>query len=788
MRQIFITDVNKRFRSLSRINQTAQKPKRFNEESNMLSSIQNKRVYDVKRLIESYGKQQNQEISFMVVMELFDSVCKKGTASEISKMGSYICEEIMPKVRDAKAMQTNLRYKLTRLRHKNQMATTPNSTETSPAIQKPTPPKSAEAAEQQAYEKMAETAEMYIHCDRVLENYNRVSKRFNLESIIIKNAKSNGIYDTVIELCKIIDTYDMPIDVKFNTVIESTLYGFESNYIKYNPSDILEAAVDYFAFKEGALLQCKNILEHTLFYDKDTISNIKMLAEKTPENNEDGAIDTSLRQYCASDDTDCSIKESTEFKDIFDKFKKEELVKDGKPEGKLRQLITKLYSRDVDSIVEDTPSLLSWIRTFFIVGSCAIPIIGPVLMVIGYIADRFISLHMNVEETQKMIACFNNEIKAANKKLEGKISFEDRNRIEQYIKSLETAKSKIEDYRTTLGVDKLSTSDDDDLNFDDDFSFDEMAKNAENIITYNSAAPINESLMFNLPSKLNNTDMIYMANIVCAYPKILHKDSFFYGLESELRLVRNSKDAKLRGMRSDVNRSIRINSINEAIEILKRNISLDQEADSSIYEAAIDLDIMDEVCNAIAIIQTTPNTSNENILEASFSNSLKMASLKLKDAMKKVSGKEKNISKSVDLVMNNLSKSVERSLTSDNREAIIKGSILPSASKIIKLGLANAGLLILHQPVVAVIVTLGYLASSAKFKAKERQMLIDEIEIELKMCEKYIDIAEQKNDMKALKQLLTDKRELERQLQRVKYKMRVDMGQKYYDAKHIGES
>ena len=62
-------------------------------------------------------------------------------------------------------------------------------------------------------------------------------------------------------------------------------------------------------------------------------------------------------------------------------------------------------------------------------------------------------------------------------------------------------------------------------------------------------------------------------------------------------------------------------------------------------------------------------------------------------------------------------------------------------------------------------------------------MVIDELEIELKMCEKYIDIAESKNDMKALKQLLTIQRELERQLQRIKYKMKVDFGQKYYDAK-----
>ena len=65
-------------------------------------------------------------------------------------------------------------------------------------------------------------------------------------------------------------------------------------------------------------------------------------------------------------------------------------------------------------------------------------------------------------------------------------------------------------------------------------------------------------------------------------------------------------------------------------------------------------------------------------------------------------------------------------------------------------------------------------------------MIIDEIEIELQMCDKYINIAEQKNDMKALRQLLTTKRELERQRQRIKYKMKVNFGQKYYDANSNG--
>ena len=39
--------------------------------------------------------------------------------------------------------------------------------------------------------------------------------------------------------------------------------------------------------------------------------------------------------------------------------------------------------------------------------------------------------------------------------------------------------------------------------------------------------------------------------------------------------------------------------------------------------------------------------------------------------------------------------------------------------------------------------------------------------------------------MKALKQLLTIQRNLQRQLQRIKYKMKVELGQKVYDTKGV---
>ena len=81
---------------------------------------------------------------------------------------------------------------------------------------------------------------------------------------------------------------------------------------------------------------------------------------------------------------------------------------------------------------------------------------------------------------------------------------------------------------------------------------------------------------------------------------------------------------------------------------------------------------------------------------------------------------------------------------------------------------------------LAVIGALGYLGISKKYQAKERQLIIDELDTELKMCEKYIEIAESKNDMKGLKKLLTIQKELQRQQQRIKYKMKVDFKQPTY--------
>ena len=55
------------------------------------------------------------------------------------------------------------------------------------------------------------------------------------------------------------------------------------------------------------------------------------------------------------------------------------------------------------------------------------------------------------------------------------------------------------------------------------------------------------------------------------------------------------------------------------------------------------------------------------------------------------------------------------------------------------------------------------------------------------MCEKYIQLAEDKNDLKALKQLYQIQRDLERQRGRIKYHM-ATKGEKFYDTKDLPQS
>lgn len=805
MRHVTINDIKQRMKSLKRMNENSNVASIESFSKGAYNAISKKNVNDIKRILES-AVNNSQEYPARLYVDLFEAVTESGKMQDIKYAGNLL-EDAPLKVRDGKALNTLLKRRLGRVKSKSSLKNTDNPQDVLTASLPKPPTPSAPTAEStiiDIYETTMDNMEMCEHCDRVLENYNSISKRFNIDSLFYENTRINGVGDTVVSLCRMVDTYNMPDYIKFNTVIESALYGFESNNIEYKKSDILENAVDYFLFKKDGLESCKKILENTVFFDKgEDMGNMDIITEEEPETEEETlSVEKSIKEYCVPKRklrNITYIKENSEFSELFKKFKEEEIAGSDKPEGKLRQLITKLYAKNVDDVINGTPSLLNWIRSFFIIGSCAIPAIGPILMIINFIADRFIALHFQRKETERMIKCFENEIKKSKNKMnQDTTSDEDKENLKKYIESLKKAKIKIEDYYNDLLTDEEQEErynnmeyDMDDLDLSDiegaddvsdedisDFfesTFNNISESIDNLDMCINNHKITDSDMFALPNLESGDDILYIAKVVSKFPEELYKDSLEDGIKSELMSISAFS-----------NKYNKKENLKTALDILEKEKA--EEPPIDVKQACDYLNNLTEAYESIAmIIEATDKSNPENILESSITNKLKMASMKLKNLMTKMSDKEKQISRSVDIGTNNFKKGVERALTNDNREAIIKGSILPSASKVIKMAILNAGLVAIGQPALAVIGTLGYLGVSKGFKAKERQALTDEIEIELKMCQKYIDIAEQKNDMKALKQLLMIQRDLERQHQRIKYKMRADLGQKYYDAKHVGD-
>lgn len=146
----------------------------------------------------------------------------------------------------------------------------------------------------------------------------------------------------------------------------------------------------------------------------------------------------------------------------------------------------------------------------------------------------------------------------------------------------------------------------------------------------------------------------------------------------------------------------------------------------------------------------------------------------LKGKMKNMSQKEKEISRNLDNNFRRFVKGMKDALISDRREAIIKGSVIPSFSKCIKIiiGLAGTGI-ITGNALVPILIALGGFAMSKRLTKKERLLLLDEIETELEVIEKEISLAESKNQIKKYRSLLKYKKDLQRQYQRIRYNVRV---------------
>ena len=528
--------------------------------------------------------------------------------------------------------------------------------------------------------------------------------------------------------------------------------------------------------------------------------------------NENGIISAAVREYATfnsgypvledADSDKPGIKLSdSDFDKILNDYK---TSNDTAKQSKLMTVVRKLYSLKPKNAIEGTPSLLSYLRNILVIGGFAI---NPVVGVISFIADQVATAHYKREEVAEMREAFKAEIRKTDKKIDSTKSQSQKDNLTAYRKALTDAYNKIDEYYEGLLTDKelddkYDAADDDDIkagggsfgdaeldafedmfgdDFDDNFGdfddmegFEESGKfvvlmgNLYNIFSEDCEEKSFDQHKCRKMIRMNPSIVGDLAKVSNKYPQIISKHDLTNAIDD---------------VRSDIQiGAVRINMI----ERYDLNNTYDElmRSPNTIIEQS---DIFTETKRFAAQIEITKALNEiysacvyySPLTEASFTNSLKLAGEKLKKGIQKASDADKTISKNIDSAMSSFTRSAERAMTNDRRDAIIRGSVIPSASKIIKGAIMAGATTLVLGPAVAVIGVLGYLGMSKKLNDKQRKALIDEIEIELKMCQKYIDLAESKNDLKALKKLYTIQRELEKQRAKIKYKIGLK-GERYH--------
>ena len=172
-------------------------------------------------------------------------------------------------------------------------------------------------------------------------------------------------------------------------------------------------------------------------------------------------------------------------------------------------------------------------------------------------------------------------------------------------------------------------------------------------------------------------------------------------------------------------------------------------------------------------------------------NTLKYAMEDLKVKSRNAGDKAQQFSQTLNIYVEKFITSIQKLYTNNDREQIIRGSIIPSFHQLMGRlliigGAAGVGGIAAGSTVSKVAgVAFGFSATGAIFTAalglfvtiaiskhstdKERALMLDEIEIEIDICDKEMQKAEANGQMKKYRALMYRSAKLKREYQRIKY-------------------
>lgn len=102
------------------------------------------------------------------------------------------------------------------------------------------------------YSKALDEANLYCTADRIIRNYNEISRRFNIDHLIASKVTSiNKAHNAAVNICEFVETYSLSPKQKLQVALESTLWGLTKNGCPFNPKSVARSIIEFFNFNEN---------------------------------------------------------------------------------------------------------------------------------------------------------------------------------------------------------------------------------------------------------------------------------------------------------------------------------------------------------------------------------------------------------------------------------------------------------------------------------------------------------------------------------------------------------
>lgn len=551
--------------------------------------------------------------------------------------------------------------------------------------------------------------------DRIIKNYEKISKRFDIDKIVIEKVftKDDAVRETA-RICKLIDTYNMSSINKFKVATENYLFVLSKNACPYDTVEIMEAAADYFLLnsddKELYSVALESTLNDMANYNPFGSSDIAKIVDKINKPKDmdlDEVIDFGdgkMEAYIAK----------FKFDPTHDNFVK---LIDALPNNV--GIETYIYNMDM---IFDTLNMLNFDTTPY-----------------------YITL---VKHNEALLSCCTLKIKplliksllTTYEKYANKIDKDVVDRMRLLIDNIDES---IEESLITLPA-----------------KIDMLLESLESLAEKDANSLIEESF-----DRFSLDDIDGITQLTKLDPSVIKPSGYQTVLKDTLRTARRKQYKTFEDYE-------KIDCIKDNLNKLK-DIDDSSDEDMSLDEAIISTKVKEACVNSLYDFTKYPTTLKEmNIV-----NTIAMASEKVKAKLSDVSADVSNLSRQFDAQLDQLKGVVNtKDLESENREAVIAGNILPKASRIVKLAI-TAGVGYFINPAISVIVVLGYLGMSMDAQSKERRKVLEEIELELEMTNRYLKKAEDDGNLEKQRELLKIKKKLESQKARLMYNMAFKHGE-----------